>query len=590
MAATGLLESFVAAVQASLSVLLVIFYGGIAARLGLLGGSSTKVISKVCVRLFLPALLFTKIGAELHSGSAHRYVVVLVWAVACHAVSFVLGITGHLLLGLPDWTTVAIMFNNTTSYPLLLVGALDQTGILQVLVDASGADETTKQALERAKSYFLVFSTVSSCLTFAVGPRLMDSEHAPEADEDSDESEAEDETDGEGGKAGDAVAATTNVIVSPAEDADEEEEEEETDVHNDDDDHDNNDYASASEVSRPVSRSSGYDPLSDAPPISYAPTANENTRLLSPNAAYYIKSGPASKFRASIVQFIDPFASLSAPSNAFFPSTRHAKKNQGSSRQADFTTSTFSSPAPFAANVKRRASIVPKSTWSRLGPRTRWWLLFVADFFNAPLLGALAGAIVGLTPALHRAFFSPANDGGIFTAWLTASLDDIGGLFVPLPVVVAGVSLYTAVWADGEKKDTKKKNKRNSGDGDNNDNGDAVGDSDDATEKKSLPLGAVAYILIARFVFWPLVSIAVIYLLASRTALVGSDPMLWFALMLMPAGPPAMKLITLVQVSNADDDDETSIAKLLTISYLFSPVLSVAVVGSLRASLASVDA
>ncbi|ERT01404.1 hypothetical protein HMPREF1624_02650 [Sporothrix schenckii ATCC 58251] len=50
-----------------------------------------------------------------------------------------------------------------------------------------------------------------------------------------------------------------------------------------------------------------------------------------------------------------------------------------------------------------------------------------------------------------------------------------------------------------------------------------------------------------------------------------------------------MKLITLVQVSNADEDDETSIAKLLTVSYLISPILSFAVVGSLRASLASVQ-
>ncbi len=41
--------------------------------------------------------------------------------------------------------------------------------------------------------------------------------------------------------------------------------------------------------------------------------------------------------------------------------------------------------------------------------------------------------------------------------------------------------------------------------------------------------------------------------------------MLWFTLMLMPTGPPAMKLITLVQVSDADQDDETSIAKLLTV-------------------------
>lgn len=63
--------------------------------------------------------------------------------------------------------------------------------------------------------------------------------------------------------------------------------------------------------------------------------------------------------------------------------------------------------------------------------------------------------------------------------------------------------------------------------------------------------------------------------------------MLWFAMMLMPTGPPAMKLITLVQVSDADEGEESDIAKLLTISSLISPVLSFTVVGSLRASQAA---
>jgi hypothetical protein len=32
------------------------------------------------------------------------------------------------------------------------------------------------------------------------------------------------------------------------------------------------------------------------------------------------------------------------------------------------------------------------------------------------------------------------------------------------------------------------------------------------------------------------------------------------------SGPPAMKLITMVEVSNADEEDEDKIAKLLTVS------------------------
>src|SRR5271170_5323964 len=190
MAPAGLVPSFVAAIQASLSVLLVIFYGIVAARFKLVDSTSAKSISKICVKMFLPALLLTKIGSELHSGSVHRYLIILIWAFICHFVSFLIGIAAHLLLGMPDWITVAIMFNNTTSYPLLLIQSLDETGILTHLIVT---DETTHDAIERAKSYFLVFATVSSCLTFAVGPRLIDTEHAPDPVDDKDEREDEDD-------------------------------------------------------------------------------------------------------------------------------------------------------------------------------------------------------------------------------------------------------------------------------------------------------------------------------------------------------------------------------------------------------------
>ena len=67
-----------------------------------------------------------------------------------------------------------------------------------------------------------------------------------------------------------------------------------------------------------------------------------------------------------------------------------------------------------------------------------------------------------------------------------------------------------------------------------------------------------------------------------------------------------MKLITMVEVSNADEEDEDKIAKLLTvsfpclafsgvlklmtqISYIISPILAFTVVGSLRASVAAIS-
>jgi hypothetical protein len=60
--------------------------------------------------------------------------------------------------------------------------------------------------------------------------------------------------------------------------------------------------------------------------------------------------------------------------------------------------------------------------------------------------------------------------------------------------------------------------------------------------------------------------------------------MLWFVMMLMPTGPPATKLVALADVSGTDEDEKMSIAKVLALSYAVSPLICLAVVGSLKAS------
>lgn len=61
-----ILVPFLGALQASIAVLLTIFAGVIAAQFDLLTVSSAKEISKLCVKLFLPALLIVNVGSQLH--------------------------------------------------------------------------------------------------------------------------------------------------------------------------------------------------------------------------------------------------------------------------------------------------------------------------------------------------------------------------------------------------------------------------------------------------------------------------------------------------------------------------------------------
>lgn len=198
--------------------------------------------------------------------------------------------------------------------------------------------------------------------------------------------------------------------------------------------------------------------------------------------------------------------------------------------------------------------------WEKLPPWAQEVLDVAWQFANAPLLGALVGAMIGLTPFLHKLFFNEFNKGGYANAWLKTSIKNIGDLFASLQIIVVGVKLSQSM----------RKMKRGEDSG---------------------PFSWTSFIFITfvRFVLWPLVSIPFIYALATKTGVLDNDPMLWFAMMLMPCGPPAMILVALSDVNGSPEKEKMAIAKFLTASYAITPLISFAVVGSLKASQAAIS-
>ncbi|KDN67504.1 putative membrane transporter [Colletotrichum sublineola] len=441
----SILVPFLGAFQASLSVLLTISAGVIAAQLGLLDNASSKKISTFCVRMALPALLITNVGSQLDFETASswpsltsishlsdpffqgiRYVPIVVWAIFYTTVSIGIGFLLTKVFGMPDWVIPAIAFNNTTSLPLLLVQSLDATGILSSIDDSSGV-------VSKAKSYFLVNAMIGNSLTFALGPKLLNGQ----------EEEAPDKS---GGDNEDSQTEGEDDIESQEQDAVERNEQ-------------------TSLLPKPV--------------------AAKGTRV------GYFAYGKGSKF------------------------------------------------------------------WSSLSTTTRSILDFLYSFINAPVIGALLGALVGLVPALHRLFFNEPEEGGYLNAWLTSAIKNIGELFAVLQVIVVGVKLSKAI--------LQYKN------------------GDDSKESRVPPVPFLV-VTFVRFILWPIISIGIIYVLASRTNLVTQDALLWFCLMLMPTGPPAMKLSALADCEGSEDSEKMLIAKFLTMSYIISPLICFAVVGALKAS------
>ncbi|KAL9078244.1 MAG: hypothetical protein Q9157_002824 [Trypethelium eluteriae] len=187
-------------------------------------------------------------------------------------------------------------------------------------------------------------------------------------------------------------------------------------------------------------------------------------------------------------------------------------------------------------------------------------LSFMYQFVNAPVIGAVIGAVIGLVPALHRVFFNSTQNGGYLNAWLTTSIKNIGDLFAALQVIVVGVKLSQSM------------SKMRKGE-----------------ESGTAPWASMVTITFVRLVLWPAISISFIYMLATKTRTLDKDPILWFAMMLMPTGPPALKLAALADVNGSDEKEKMSVAKFLTISYILSPLICFAVVGSLRASEAAMS-
>ncbi|KAL8712306.1 MAG: hypothetical protein Q9220_003457 [cf. Caloplaca sp. 1 TL-2023] len=372
-----------------------------------------------------------------------------------------LGVVLTKTLKLPSWVTPALSFNNTTSLPLLLLQSLGETGILKSLLMSE--DDTTDAALNRAKSYFLVCAIVSNSLTFALGPRLLDHEEAPDPNQSEGKNQPQEH--------------------HPHDISDQEE-----------GDHQANGHANGE--------------------------ATEDTSLL---PEYIVSRG---------------------------------------------------------GHAKQSAYDEGKSVWKRLGPTARSTLDLLYAFLNAPLIGAIIGAIIGLTPPLHKAFFNEPQQGGIFKAWLTSCIQSVGNIFAALQVVVVGVKLSKCL----------RKMKR----------GEASG---------SVTWLPSTIVLLMRFVIWPCISISVIYFLAVRTSVLPYDPILFFTMMLMPTGPSAMAISSVSECNDASDDDKMAISKFLIVShtptpplfyavfargrssqrhnqiaYMISPILCFTVVGSLKAS------
>jgi len=166
-----ILETTWSAVQASISVILVLLYGYASRRWGLVSEEGEHNASKVSVTLFLPCLLFSEVGPLASWANIKEYWIIIAYSLFFQICSWLVGLIGVKVLRMPQWILPCMIFNNATSLPLLLLSSLAKNGALNSLI----REDSVGAILSRGRVYLLINALICNLTRFAFGPRLMQS-------------------------------------------------------------------------------------------------------------------------------------------------------------------------------------------------------------------------------------------------------------------------------------------------------------------------------------------------------------------------------------------------------------------------------
>ncbi|EIN12010.1 hypothetical protein PUNSTDRAFT_142187 [Punctularia strigosozonata HHB-11173 SS5] len=160
------------ALEGSISVLLTLLAGYIATRAGMLNKQSAKQIMKLSTSVFLPCLLIQQMGPELSPSNLGRLWIMPAWGLVSTVIAHGLGWVGVKLFKLPKWTIIASGRPNSNALPLLLLDALDSTGVLDAL--KKNDSDSSSSTMNRAKTIVLLNAIVQQCFSFAIGPEILE--------------------------------------------------------------------------------------------------------------------------------------------------------------------------------------------------------------------------------------------------------------------------------------------------------------------------------------------------------------------------------------------------------------------------------
>ncbi|KAF6009459.1 hypothetical protein HII13_003537 [Brettanomyces bruxellensis] len=157
--------------QAVIEVVIVCLAGFWAANSGLLNNNATKIISRLNVDLFTPALIFTKLASSLSLRKLLEVIIIPILYAVTTLVSYISATYISSLLGLTEpesnFVTAMAVFGNSNSLPVSLTLALAYTlpGLEWDDIENDNADKIASRGLV----YLLIFQQLGQMLRWSWG-------------------------------------------------------------------------------------------------------------------------------------------------------------------------------------------------------------------------------------------------------------------------------------------------------------------------------------------------------------------------------------------------------------------------------------
>ncbi|KAG7775104.1 hypothetical protein KL930_001866 [Ogataea haglerorum] len=157
--------------QAVTEVVIICLAGFWAAKTGLLNNEATKIISRLNVDLFTPALIFSKLASSLSFQKVLEVIVIPIFYALITGISYVAALWVSSLLGLSEpeanFVTAMAVFGNSNSLPVSLTLALAYT--LPGLEWDEIENDTPDQIASRGLIYLLIFQQLGQVLRWSWG-------------------------------------------------------------------------------------------------------------------------------------------------------------------------------------------------------------------------------------------------------------------------------------------------------------------------------------------------------------------------------------------------------------------------------------